>query len=95
MSSRFIMFPCLYARRYSEAGVSFDVKITLSPFIPESSESISSGALEQSAPQPSSERIFKIYGLGHAFTAKCSRNFGKMLNAFVNSLMFSLIAFSS
>ena len=63
--------------------------------MPAFTHSISSGRLEQSAPQPSLARIFSIYGLGHAFTAKCSRNSGNMLNAFVNSRIFCRIDFSS
>ena len=50
--------------------------MTPSPLTPTRSESISSAALEQSMPQPSSAKIFRIAGVGVAFTAKYSRNPG-------------------
>ena len=63
------MFPFAYAYLNSSAGVSFEVNITCLPLMPLIAESISSGRLEQSAPQPSLARIFMIYGFGQAFTA--------------------------
>ena len=58
-------------------------------------ESISSVREEQSAPQPSSRRIFKMAGLGVAFTAKYSLKPGFQAKAAFNRRAFSLMPFSS
>ena len=65
--------PSLAARANSSAGVSLEENMISSPAKPQRSDIISSVREEQSVPQPSSFRIFKIWGLGVAFTAKNSR----------------------
>ena len=69
--------------------------MTFEFFIPTFFAKYNSGKLEQSAPAPSSYKIFNIYGLGHAFTAKYSLNLGNMLKHCFKYLKFSRIDFSS
>ena len=57
----------------SSAGVSLEENMISSPVMPHRSAIISSVREEQSHPQPSSWRIFKMAGVGVAFTAKYSR----------------------
>ena len=70
MSSRLITAPSCRALTNSSAGVSLEVNITASPLMPVASASRSSGSELQSAPNPSSMRIFMMKGFGHAFMAK-------------------------
>ena len=65
------------------------------PRNPHFSASISSVRLEQSAPQPSSFRIFKIAGVGVAFTAKYSRKDGAQAKALFSCRAFRRIPASS
>ena len=72
MSSRLMVAPSLAASTNSSAGVSLEENMMSSPWNPHRSDIISSHREEQSTPQPSSFRIFRIWGLGVAFTAKNS-----------------------
>ena len=65
------------------------------PEKPQAFDIISSVMEEQSVPQPYSFKIFKIKGLGVAFTAKYSLYPLFHENASFNCLAFSLIPFSS
>ena len=56
----------------SSLGVWLEENIISLPAKPTASLSISSVREEQSTPQPSSRRIFKMAGLGRALTAKYS-----------------------
>ena len=60
------------ANSNSQAGVSLEENMISLPVKPQRSDIISSVREEQSVPQPSSRRIFKMVGLGVAFTAKYS-----------------------
>ena len=62
--------PNCFAFTNSSSGVSLEVNIISSPLIPTFSASINSGNELQSVPIPSSLRIFRMYGLGQALTAK-------------------------
>ena len=57
----------------SSAVVSLEENMMSSPVMPHRSDIISSVREEQSQPQPSSCRIFRIAGVGVALTAKYSR----------------------
>ena len=72
MSSRLMVAPSWAARANSSAGVSLEENMISPPWKPQRSDIISSHREEQSTPQPSSFKIFKIWGLGVAFTAKNS-----------------------
>ena len=57
---------------------------------------MTSSAIElQSAPNPSSFMIARMWGLGHALTAKYSRNPSAHENALFSARAFSRIPFSS
>ena len=71
---------------YSSAGVTLDENIISLPLNPSDSDNISSVSEEQSTPHPSSCSIFKINGLGVAFTAKYSLNPLFHENAFLTFL---------
>ncbi len=70
ISSKLITAPRRTASMNSSAGVLFEVKMISSPLKPTLSARISSGRELQSAPIPSSFRIFRMVGLGQALTAK-------------------------
>ena len=72
MSSRLMVAPSFSARTNSSAGVSLEENMISPPRKPQRSDIISSHREEQSTPQPSSRRIFRIWGFGVAFTAKYS-----------------------
>ena len=72
MSSRLMVAPSLAAIWNSSAGVSLEENMICPPENPQRSDIISSVREEQSTPHPSSFRIFRIWGLGVAFTAKYS-----------------------
>ena len=65
--------PSSSASTNSSAGVSLDENMIISPPKPQRSLIMSSVSEEQSTPQPSSFRIFRMRGVGVAFTAKYSR----------------------
>ena len=75
-SSRLMVAPSLAASWNSSAGVSLEENMISPPVNPQRSESISSVREEQSTPQPSSRRSFKMAGVGVALTAKYSRKPG-------------------
>jgi len=94
-SSKLIVALIPLAFMNSSAGVALEENITSFSRNPSASESINSVKEEQSTPQPSSCRIFKINGFGVAFTAKYSLNPLFQANAAFNLLAFSRIPFSS
>ena len=71
-SSRLMTAPSRWASWYSSARVLLEVNMISLPRKPHFSASISSVRLEQSAPQPSSRRMFSSLGVGVALTAKYS-----------------------
>ena len=77
----------------SSGGVSLEENITLEPENPQALDIISSVKEEQSVPQPYSCKIFKINGLGVAFTAKYSLYPLFQENACFNRLTFSRMPF--
>ncbi len=66
-----------------------------SPLIPAFWARSSSGRELQSAPKPSSRRIFRMWGLGQALTAKYSRKPGAQAKARSSARAVSRMAFSS
>jgi hypothetical protein len=79
----------------SAAGVSFDENMIASPAIPAFAASKSSGSELQSAPSPSARKIFRMYGLGVALTAKYSLNPATQPNARWSARALARIARSS
>ena len=94
-SSRLMVAPSFSARTNSSAGVSLEENMISLPEKPHFSLIISSVREEQSVPQPSSRRIFRMEGLGVAFTAKYSLKPGFQEKAFCTSRAFSRMPFSS
>ena len=95
MSSRLMVAPNFFASTNSSAGVSLEENMISLPPKPQRSDIISSVSEEQSVPQPSSFKIFKIVGLGVAFTAKYSLNPLFQENALFKFRAVSRIPFSS
>ena len=87
--------PSRSASRYSSARVLLEENMISSPRKPHFSASISSVRLEQSAPQPSSRRSFKMAGVGVAFTAKYSLNPPFQAKAAFTARAFSRMPLSS
>ena len=73
MSSRLMTAPSRWASWNSSAGVLLEENMMCSPVTPHFSAISSSASEEQSQPQPSSFKSFKMAGVGVAFTAKYSR----------------------
>ena len=94
-SSRLMVAPSLAAISNSSAGVSLAENMISLPEKPQRSAIISSVREEQSTPQPSSFSSFRIWGLGVAFTAKCSRKPAFQLKALCRRRAFSRMPFSS
>ena len=83
------MAPSRAAISKSSGGVALEENMISRPLKSQASDIISSVMEEQSVPQPSSFKIFKIYGFGVAFTAKYSLN-----PLFHEKAAFTLRAFS-
>ena len=96
MSSRLTIPPRRQAAWNSSSVVLLEENIIpASPVTPQRSARASSARDEQSQPQPSPWRIFKMAGVGVAFTAKYSRKPGFQAKAAFNRRAFSRIPFSS
>ena len=79
----------------SSTGVWLEENMMSLPVKPQTSLSISSVREEQSTPQPSSFRIWRMMGLGSALTAKYSRKPLFQLKALLMRRAFSRMPFSS
>ena len=79
----------------SSTGVWLEENMMSLPLKPHTSLSISSVREEQSTPQPSSFRIWRMTGFGRALTAKYSRKPLFQLNALLMRRAFSRMPFSS
>ena len=79
--SRLMMAPTASAWAKSASGVSLLESMTRSPVTPAAWARVSSVAVAQSQPQPSSARMETIQGLGVALTAKYSQKPGFQANA--------------
>ena len=90
-----MMAPSFPANSKSSGGVALDENIISLPLKPQASDIISSVSDEQSVPQPSSFKIFKIVGFGVALTAKYSLNPLFHENASYTLRAFSRMPFSS
>ncbi len=95
MSSKLMVAPSLDASTNSSAGVLLEENMISPPENPHFCASSSSVREEQSTPQPSWRRIFRMVGLGLAFTAKYCLNPGFHEKARSRARAFARIPFSS